>query len=765
MKTILRIARVELSVLFYSPIAWFLLILFYIQVSMSYLDQLVLQSTQQELGNSLQNLTFEFFASPRGGLFVTGVLPYLFLYIPLITMGLISRETQSGTIKLLYSSPVKLSYIVFGKYISMLFFNFFLILALLITVFFASFHIDSIDYGLVFSGLLGIYLLLSAYAAIGLFMSSLSQYQVVAAIATFAVFALLKFVGSVWQEYDFLREVTGYLSIGGRTESMIIGLITTEGVIYYLLITAMFLAFTFLKLRGNRDSSPWIKSTFRYISVVLFTVGIGYVSSLPGMVGYWDTTRTQSNTISVGAQEELKNMIEGPLKVTTYINLLDNSFWQARPQYRKYDIARWEPYVRFKPDIELDFVNYYDSAQNAALYKDNVGKTLDEIAEKQAKAFQVDLGWFKKPDEIRQMTQLAPEKNRLIMELEYRGKKTFLRTFDDLKFWPSETEIVAALKRLAGPVPQIAFLQGEEERSIDKTGDKHYKVATNEINTRAALVNQGFDVLSLSLVDQEMPKGLTALVIADPRAEFSPVVLSKIERYIEEGGNLLLAGEPGKQSVLNPILKHLGVQLMEGTILQGDSNFSPDAVSSYVSYSGNEFGTQITGLYHSKTPINTPGAAGLTFQTDGSFDIQTLLSTDEKITWNRAGKVVLDSADIVFSPERGDVKKSLPTALYLTRKVGPKEQRILVTGDADFLSNVELARKFPETGNSKFYQGFLGWFSYGKFPIQPRFISPTDNKLHMTSDGFKSVKRLMLFLVPSILLLAGTVLLLRRQRK
>ncbi|TDQ77920.1 Gldg family protein [Sphingobacterium yanglingense] len=765
MKTILRIARVELSALFYSPIAWFLLILFYIQVSMSYLDQLTSLSTHQELGNSLSNLTFEFFASPRGGLFITGVLRYLYLYIPLITMGLISRETHSGTIKLLYSSPVKLSSIVLGKYVSMLFFNLCLILVLFITIIFASSHIEAMDYGLVFSGLLGIYLLLSAYAAIGLFMSSLSQYQVVAAIATFAVFALLKFVGTVWQEYDLLREVTGYLSISGRTESMIMGLVTTKEVIYYILITAMFLAFTFLKLRGGRDSSTWAKSAVRYSLVVVCTVVIGYISSMPGFVGYWDTTRTQSSTISSLAQKELKGLVDGPLTVTTYANLLDQTFWFARPEYRKNDIGRWEPYVRFKSDIKLNFVNYYDSVQNDALYKENAGKTLDEIAKKQAKAFQLDLSWFKKPEEIRQMINLRPEKNRLVMELEYKGKKTFLRVFDDLNVWPSEVEVVAAVKRLTEPVPQIAFLQGEDERSIDKPGDKHYKFATSEVNTRAALVNQGFDVLTLSLSDQDIPEGLTALVIADPRTEFSPVVLAKIERYIKEGGNLLLAGEPGKQSVLNPILKHLGVQLMDGTIVQGDTNFSPDAVSSYVSYSGDAFGTKIAGLHRTKSPINTPGVAGLTYQTDGNFKVQTLLQTDENVTWNKTGKVVLDSADIVYNPEGGDVKRSLPTAIYLTRQVGTREQRILVTGDADFLSNVELARKFPQTGNSKFFQGFLGWFSYGQFPIQPTFSSPTDNILHMNSDDIKSTKRLMLFLVPSILLLAGTILLVRRKRK
>lgn len=757
----------ELSALFYSPIAWFLLILFHIQLGMAYVDKLDYAVTDQELGRLLGNLTFNFFANPQqGGLLISTVLSNLYLYIPLITMGLISRETHSGTIKLLYSSPVKLSSIVLGKYVAMLIFNLCMIMVIMISVVFASFHIESLDAGLIFSGLLGVYLLLSAYAAIGLFMSCLSTYQVVAAIATFAVFALLKFVGGLWQDYDFFRDLTSYLSISGRTETMVFGLITTKDVLYYVLITAMFLTFAWLKLKGERDSDSWMKSALRYSMVLAVVLVVGYVSSMPGFVGYWDTTRTRMNTISEKAQQVIKDLGDEPLTVTTYVNFLDDTYFYGQRRSRNADKRRWEEYIRFKKDIRLNYVNYYDSTRNEYIYKTNPGKTLEQIAKDRAKAFKVDLDWFIKPAEIRKMINLVPEKNRLVMLLEYKGKKTFLRVFDDLDVYPSEIEIVAALKRLTVPLPRIAFLQGEEERSIDKSGDRHYKMATSEVNTRAALINQGFDVLSLSLKEQDIPKGLTALVIADPRAEFDPVVLKKIEQYIDGGGNLLLAGEPGKQSVLNPILKRLGVQLMDGTIVQGNKSLAPDEVKSYVSAVGDEFGSRIISMYNRKTPVNTYGAAGLTFVNNGDFKIRTLLSTDGKSSWNKTGKLVLDSADVIFNPKAGDEMKALPTAIYLTRNIDAKEQRILVTGDADFLSNIELSRKvYPETANGKFYQGLLGWFTYGKFPIETNRASTTDNSLNVTSDGVKGIKLVILFVIPAVLLLAGAILLIRRKRK
>ncbi|MBL1408244.1 Gldg family protein [Sphingobacterium faecale] len=767
MKTILRIARVELSSLFYSPIAWFLLILFLIQCALVYTGKLESQVNGQELGRDIQNLTFDIFANPQQrGLFIIDVLKNLYLYIPLITMGLISRETHSGTIKLLFSSPVKLSSIVLGKYGAMLVFNLCMILMLGIIVTFAFFQIESLDLGMIFSGLFGIYLLLSAYAAIGLFMSCLSTYQVVAAIATFSILALLNFVGTLWQDVDFVRDLTDYLSISGRTESMIMGLMTTRDVLYYLLITAMFLSFAWLKLQGQRKSSTLLQSISKNSLVLLLVLVIGHFTSKPGYIGYWDTTRTQMNTLSVGAQQTLKEIGDEPLEVTTYVNLLDQTYIFSTPKSINAGKKRWERYLRFKPNIKLDYVYYYDSVRTRDLHSNNPGMNLDEIAQKYAKSYKINLDRFKKPEEIRKIIDLYPEKNRVVMHLKLNGKETFLRTFNDTQFWPSETETAAALKRLTVDLPRIAFLQGEGERSIDKMGDRHYKLITSEINVRAALINQGFDPESLTLKGGEsIPEGITALVIADPRSEFEPEVLDKIQQYIDEGGNLLLAGEPGKQSVLKPILDRLGVQMMDGILVQEDKNFSPDEVKSLITSLGASFGRYVTRLMNLKEKISTRGVAGLTYSNDSDFLIQPLLVTDAEVSWNKVGKLVLDSTDIVYNPEAGDEKKSHPTALALTRDVNGKEQRILVTGDADFLSNIEQGRSYPKTGNAEFYQGFLGWFSYGQFPIEPTWPDPIDNSFHLTGDGVSVVKWIMLGLIPGLLLLMGSVLLIRRKRK
>src|SRR4051794_15556866 len=119
MKKIIQIARLELSLLFYSPIAWLLMITLFVQMSVDFTAAI----PELEKGKNLSFLTSTLFTNPSALGLLSKILDSLYLYIPLITMGIISREISSGSIKLLYSSPVKLSQVVYGKFAAMLAYN------------------------------------------------------------------------------------------------------------------------------------------------------------------------------------------------------------------------------------------------------------------------------------------------------------------------------------------------------------------------------------------------------------------------------------------------------------------------------------------------------------------------------------------------------------------------------------------------------------------------------------------------------------------
>jgi ABC-2 type transport system permease protein len=246
---IIKIARLEISILFYSPVAWLVLAIFMVQSGTGFFGMLGGLQELFMMGEKADNLTRLLFPGING--LFDKVLQTLYLYIPLLTMGLISREISSGSIKLLLSSPVKIREFILGKYLAMLYYALMLIAILGIYSFIGTLIIKDADTGLILAGLLSLFLLTATYAAIGLFMSSLTGYQVVAAISTLAVFAALKYVGSIGQSIDFVRDLTYFLSLSGRTENMLNGLITSGDIIYYLLIISLFLGLTILRLKSR----------------------------------------------------------------------------------------------------------------------------------------------------------------------------------------------------------------------------------------------------------------------------------------------------------------------------------------------------------------------------------------------------------------------------------------------------------------------------------------------------------------------------------
>ncbi len=350
------------------------------------------------------------------------------------------------------------------------------------------------------------------------------------------------------------------------------------------------------------------------------------------------------------------------------------------------------------------------------------------------------------------------------MQLRYKGKQTFLRLYDDMQVYPSETETSAALKRLTVKLPAIAFWQGEHERNPDKMGDRDYQMVTSEISFRYAMVNQGFDVVTVH-ADQEIPTGIAALIIADPKTAFSEAAAAKIKKYIADGGNLLIAAEPGRDRILNPILEPLGVRLKEGTVVQQSQEYAPDLVLPDLTRTATGLSTALADDGADSLKVSMAGVAGLSYALNGPYDIRPLLLTDARRTWNKNGKLDIDSTDLVYAAADGDEKGPIPAAVCLTRTVDGREQRIIVTGDADFMSNAELVRKNIKTANFHFNTALFGWFTYGQFPINTDRPKSLDTRLAISHAGPTVLKVLLLGVLPGILLLSGTVLLIRRKKK
>lgn len=771
MRKIFKIAKLELNILFYSPVAWLVLAIFMVQCALTFLDNMQGTRTGISLGYYPGPITRTLFGG-NSGLF-TVIQGYIYLYMPILTMGLMSRETSSGSIKLLLSSPVKLRQIILGKYLAIIGYGLALIGILLIFVIIGGFFIKDVDLGFIFSGLLGLYLLICTYAAIGLFMSCLTTYQVVAAISTLAVFAVLRYVGILWQEIDFVRDLTYFLSISGRTEKLVDGLITTKDLFYYLIIIASFLSLCVLRLKSERELKPWSVKAGRYVALVFGALLLGYITSRPLLTGYLDATSAESLTLTETSRDITKKL-DGELKVTTYVNMLAPNVWYLLPVSRNSDLGRMENYKRFLPGMKEDYVYYYEKPvdTNYADYKYNPNlkgiTDIDKIAEQMSTNMGIDGSPFLPPSEIKKQIDLEPEGYLHVRKLTYKGKSEFLRFFmGDMDPYASEAEVSAALKRLLVDAPKVVFLTGNNERATDSKGDRDYQQISSLKTKRTALINQGFDVDTLNLSTQDIGATVSIVVLADPTAVLTAAEQGKLSAYINRGGNMLIIGEPGRQEILNPLLATLGLQLKPGILVKPDKALTPGFINATISPMSAALDSNLSRLQQSHATIAVQGASAVAYAPSTGFNIKPLLLSTAG-GWNKQlaaqGNIDLATADLRFNAAQGDEKGVFPIAVSMSRKVKNKEQRIIVSGDADFISNAELSR--PPRGQNQYYlNGIFRWLGNGDYPVDVSRPALKDTDLKVSRGQITALMWLCKGIIPAVIAILGAIVLFKRRRK
>ena len=445
MRTIYKIAKTELQVLFYSPIAWMIIIIFTFQASMQFsvfFEGMI--KYQSMLGRGFSGLTASTFSGVEG--LFTKILFFLYLYIPLLTMGLMSREYSSGSIKLLYNSPITNTQIILGKYLSTMIYAFVLIVILFVFVVFAGMNIAHFDWGLCLSGLLGIYLLICVYAAIGLFMSSITSYQLVAALCTLSVLAILNYVRNLWQNIDFVRELTYWLSISGRAQKFIEGLICSEDVLYFLILIVSFLALTIIQLQAARQKSRRIVTWSKFLILFSGVLLLGYFTSRPKLMFFYDATQTKSMSL-VEDTRDLLSRLEGGMTITTYGNVLADDFGYIGSGYIKEDMAvNLMPYVRFKPEIKMKYVYYYPESadmQEVLFNVDFRNENIDKILPSNKLDIPID--------------SFAEGINIIRVFERENGQKEVLPTYNDANKFPNETDYYVMFRNFLEKRPKVGF--------------------------------------------------------------------------------------------------------------------------------------------------------------------------------------------------------------------------------------------------------------------------------------------------------------------
>ena len=172
----------------------------------------------------------------------------LMMLIPLFTMRLLAEERRNQTLALLLAAPISSSQIVIGKFLSLVLFVTLIITSctVMLSILGLGTHLD---FGLLVTNALGLVLLTTSYAALGLYLSSLTKQPIVAAMSATALsFGLwLIDVGSADGEIGMRA-----LSPTAHAQSLNAGLILSADILYFVLFIGTFLLLTIRRVNNNR---------------------------------------------------------------------------------------------------------------------------------------------------------------------------------------------------------------------------------------------------------------------------------------------------------------------------------------------------------------------------------------------------------------------------------------------------------------------------------------------------------------------------------
>lgn len=447
----------------------------------------------------------------------------------------------------------------------------------------------------------------------------------------------------------------------------------------------------------------------RYSFTILFLAAIGLLAWLSTQyVRETDWTAGGRNSLSADSVKTLA-LFKAPIQITAFAR--ENA--ALRGQIKEL-IAR---YQRNKKDIELSFVNPDAEPERVR----ELGVTMD--------------------GELR---------------VAYQGRSERVQEL-------SEQAITNALLRTQRQGERwIAFLAGHGER--DPRGQANHDLGS----FGGALERKGLKVQSLNLTQNPtIPANVSLLVLAGPQAALLPGEVEILRTYLDKGGNLLWLTDPGEAAGLEKLSEYFGIETLPGIIVDASTQLfgiqNPDfvLVTEYPPHPVTRE-LRIMSLF--------PRTVALEWKQQNGWEGQPLLSTLER-AWTETGKL---SGEIRYDADSDERAGPLDIGFSLIRARGgdaekdaanpddaSRQQRVIVVGDGDFLSNAYLGNG----GNLDLGLNMVHWLSNDDSFIAIRAKAGPDQTLVLTSTAQAVIGAGFLFGLPLLLLGSGMFIWMRRRKR
>lgn len=472
---------------------------------------------------------------------ISGVLAsIMFLFIitiPILTMGILAEDRKHKTDQLILTAPVTVFKIVLGKYLALL--TVFAIPAMVIgfAPIILSFY-GTFQMGVSYTALLGFLLYGAAALAIGLFLSSLTESIIIAAILTFVTLFLGYMMSGICsiisQTGNIFTKILSAFDMFGRYQEMLSGNLYIPSVVYFVTVTIFMLICTMQSIQKRRYSASGkgiklgaYSLKLIIVSMILTILVNILVYKLPENMIIFDVTKNKLFTISEYTKEYVSALADD---VTIYV--LENEDNKDR---------NLDKMLQKIGDLsEHITITYVDPTVNPFFYTNYTDLSPSRNS----------------------LIVVGPERYRIVdyeniytYEFDYMTYQTQITGYD------GEGQIVSSLAYVTtDDMPKIYLIAGHSELDLEeKFADAVQKENIEKENLSLLTVNK-------------IPEDAKAIIINAPITDFSADDADKVIAYLEAGGNAIIIPTWSNEEMPNfeKILAYYGVSLVDGMIAEGD---------------------------------------------------------------------------------------------------------------------------------------------------------------------------------------------------
>ncbi|MBR1862075.1 MAG: Gldg family protein [Lachnospiraceae bacterium] len=657
----------------------------------------------------------------------------MFIAIPVLTMRMIAEERRNKTDQLILTAPVSIVKVVLGKYLSAL--TIFAIPCVISCIYpLIMSRFGTVAFGEGYLSILGFFLYGMACIAIGTFISSLFENQIIAAVVTFAFLFIGYMMSSLCSlisaDGNLLTKILGFYDLSTPFNNLANGTLDFSAVIYFTALSVLFLYLTIQSVQKRRYSVSAKHFTFGAYSIIGIVIAVAIFVF-----------------INIG----VKQIPESYLMIDcTY-----NNMYTLTEDTKKYVAA-----------LDEDINIYVIASENG--YDESVAKTLKryEGLSGHIKVKYVDPNV--NPRFYANYTSTAPSSGSLIVESSKRSKvidyndlyeQTYNMNYYTYNYdsevvgYDAEGQITGAIDYvLSDDMPVMYITEGHGEYELEAG----YTAALSKANIE-------YETINLMSADG-VPEDAACLLINGPMGDFSDDDLKKVTDYLDRGGKVILTLSLADVELvnINKLAEYMNLGIKQGVVVELDSShfYGSELYEIPKVYPG-EFTSEIYGAgYNLFSPYNT--GIILPEEDDGNVVIDVFLETSDSAYLKIDYKNMTDT-----NMEDGDIPGPFPVGVSATRTTTDAEgnsvdSELVVFSSVTMFS--EAADSMVSSANQKVFITTVGLYSNKENAISIPSKSFDLGYLTTTMSDIIVIALVTVIIVPVALIVCGIVIWARRRK-